>query len=267
MACQRPHGQRGRPWSTWGRSVLAAAALVLAMGGLEGGAAPRCSLPLCSPDAGPLFLRRIGGLRLRGGGDGLKDSMHDEDDHGATESENSEESRVLVTVQNICFGHNDIFNTSVDVDMLVKDFKRELYASHSTRMCDPEQMEVWWGARELKGSSHDTLRSYGFGFSQPAAGASAERRERESERESLIVKQKFLFSSQFAGEATKRQQQQRGSGLQMGLGGQQAQMAAMHNARMQALLQDPAELNKLMQSPEFHQILASNPEVQPHSPP
>ena len=264
-------GQCG-PWSPWGRSVLAAAALVLAMGGLEGGAAPRCSLRLCSPDGGPLFFRRIGGLRLRGGGDGLKDSMHDEDDDRVAESEDSTERRVLVTVQNTCFGHNDIFNTSVDVDMLVKDFKRELYASHSTRMCDPEQMEVWWGARELKGSSHDTLRSYGFGFSQPAAGAadagdgSAERRERESESESLVVKQKFLFSSQFAGEATKRQQQ-RGSGLQMGLGGQQAQMAAMHNARMQALLQDPAELNKLMQSPEFHQILASNPEVQPHSPP
>ncbi|MGB1592997.1 MAG: hypothetical protein ACPIOQ_09610, partial [Promethearchaeia archaeon] len=78
-------------------------------------------------------------------------------------------------------------------------------------------------------------------------------------RERIIVRHKFMFSSQFAGEATKRQQQR--GGAHMGLGGQQAQVAAMHNARMQELLQNPAELQRLMQSPEFQQILASNPEV------
>jgi hypothetical protein len=244
---------------------MAAVVLVIAMGAFEEGqAAPKCAVLLCPPGrgpaaAGPLVLRRIGGLRLRGGADGLNDSMRDEDDDGAgSEVDDGAESHVPVAVQNTCFGRNEFFNASVDADMLVKDLKRELYANYSTRVCDPEQMEVWWAGKELKGLSHDTLRSYGF--SPPAAGAAG---AHAGSPERLVVKQKFLFSPQFAGEATKRQQQR--GGAQMGLGGQQAQLAAMHNARMQALLQDPAELNKLMQSPEFQQILASNPEVQPPS--
>lgn len=202
--------------------------------------------------AGVSSLRR---LRLRGGtsqgGSSRENTMHD----GDTDSLGSDDSDTLVpvTVHSSCFGRSDLFNMTVDADMLVKDLKRDLHAKFSSQVCEPEQMELWWSGLELQGSSHDTLRSYGFGERRAQANSS-----HSMPIQRLVVKQKFLFSPEFAGEATRRQQR---SGMHMGLAGQQAQVAAMHNARMQALLQDPAELSKLMQSPEIQQIVANNPEV------
>jgi hypothetical protein len=205
----------------------------------------------------------VGGLRLRGGsgagGSGADSGMRDDAEEASQlDSEGARES-VLANVQSTCFGRSEFFNISVDPDMLVKDLKRELHANFSSLVCDPEQMEVWWSGMELKGLSHDSLRSYGFGQHSTHGGGVV-----SGSAERLIVKHKFIFSPQFAGESTERQQQR--GGMSLGFGGQQAQVAAMHNARMHALLQDPAELNKLMQSPEFKQILASNPEVFDQSP-
>lgn len=212
------------------------------------------SLHSLAPRANGLLANKLV-VRLRGGtsdeDSNPASAMRDED----RESSGSDDSDTLlpVTVQNSCFGRSDVFNMTIDADMLVKDLKRDLYAKFSSKVCDPEQMEIWWSGLELQGSSHDTLRSYGLGET-PARGNGS----RHLTTQRLIVKQKFIFSPEFAGDATRRQQR---SGMQMGLAGQQAQVAAMHNARMQALLQDPAELSKLMQSPEIQQIVANNPEV------
>jgi len=201
----------------------------------------------------------VSSLRLRGGGSdrvsGQTNGVHDEDEE-VSSSEDSSDTLVPATVHSSCFGRSDVFNVTIDADMLVKDLKRDLYVNFSSQVCDPEQMEMWWSGIELQGSSHDTLRSYGFGQERDRTNGT-----RSAIPHKLIVKQKFLFSSEFAGEATRRQQRS-GMGMGgMGLGVQQAQVAAMNHARMQALLQDPAELNKLMQSPELQQIVASNPEA------
>ena len=216
------------------------------------------SLHSLAPRANGLLANKLAvgvSIRLRGGTsdeDSSPASAMRDDDRESSLSDDSD-TLVPVTVQNSCFGRSDVFNMTIDADMLVKDLKRDLYAKFSSQVCDPEQMEIWWSGLELQGSSHDTLRSYGLGETPARENGS-----RYLTTQRLIVKQKFIFSPEFAGDATRRQQR---SGMQMGLAGQQAQVAAMHNARMQALLQDPAELSKLMQSPEIQQIVANNPEV------
>jgi len=219
-----------------------------------------------SPDAAAgrriahTLLSGAGGLRqrlaLRGGSNPpaskfwnanpANDGMSDENDEDSESGSEHADGTVLVTVQNTCFGRSDVLNVTVDAGMLVKDLKRELFANFSSHMCEPEQMEIWWGGKEMKGLSHDSLENYGFG-------------QQSALNNRLIIKHNFMFSKEFAGEATMQQQ----GGQSMGVGGQQAQLAAMQNAKMQALLQDPDELQKLMQSPEFQEILASNPEVSP----
>ena len=282
----RPQGPssgplRGRGGRTAGKkgmdrrgmsTILLGLITAIVLGVVQGAAGTCCT---AVPSSGPRALVVLadslvlgGGLRLRGGGgssggEDVDASMRDgggKDEAPAQSSADLDEDSdevagitVPVTIQSTCFGRNDFFNVSVEPTMLVKDLKRELYANFSSQVCDSEQMELWWAGKELKGLSSDSLRSYGFGRELTRILVRAGMRER------IIVRHKFMFSSQFAGEATKRQQQR--GGAHLGLGGQQAQVAAMHNARMQELLQNPAELQRLMQSPEFQQILASNPEV------
>ena len=153
-------------------------------------------------------------LRLRGGGDSdrsFNGGMLDEDVEDRKWDSDDDMERVLVTVRNTCFDRNDVFNISVDPDMLITDLKRELYANHSAEMCEPEQMEIEFAGMQLKGVLHDTLRSYGF---------SSERPER------IRVRTAFLHS-----ESVSRKQARSG----LGMGGQQDEAAAMQNARMQVL--------------------------------
>ena len=87
-------------------------------------------------------------------------------------------------------------------------------------------MEILWAGLELKGQASDTLASYGFG--RPSATQNAAGSAGKPER--ILVKQNALFVPEDTGVPPQRQQR---GGAQLGLGGQQAQAAALQNARMQ----------------------------------
>jgi hypothetical protein len=185
-------------------------------------------------------------LRLRGGseavdGDDVDKDGPEENDEMVDEWANEPLSWVKLRIHNLCFGRNEFLEAIVDPEMLVKDFKAQLYLNHSTAICDPEQMDMTCKGRELMGLSSDQLSDYGVGTRVSGD---------EGSEVTIILKQKFISIA--LNQASSRGHEAIGPDSIQGL---------IQSPMFQHLLSNPQLLQQVMQTPQFQQLLQASPEL------